>query len=166
MIIRSATAADIAAIVALGRLMHVESAMAFLPFKTEKVERYLRNLTTNQRNCLIVAESGDGIVGAIGGFLTDYFFCDETLAIDTGLFVQSEFRGTSAAIRLIRRFIEWAKEKGVAEVCLSVSTGVEIEKSHRMFVGLGLAHVGGVYKLRTRPGVPERGAFLNIASGS
>lgn len=155
MIIRAAAQKDIGELVELGKLMHAESAMAFLPFETEKVAGYLRNLISNERNCLFVAASGNRVVGAIGGFTTSYFFCSASLAVDTGLFVRAEHRGSSAAIRLIRAFVDWATQRGASEVCLSVSTGVEIEKSHGLFVGMGMSHVGGVYKLRVSDGTPR-----------
>lgn len=149
MLVRPATSADVDAIVALGERMHEESAYAFLPYEREKVRGVIqRFIDQPETEFGRVAESGGRVVAMFGGYLTRYFFCHETLACDMVLFVDPEFRGGTAAARLIRAFRDWARERGAREVALGTSTNVHPEATGRFYEKMGLDWVGGLYKQR------------------
>jgi GNAT superfamily N-acetyltransferase len=149
MIIRAVQEADVLSVVELGARMHAESAYAFLPYDGEKVRRliatYLHNTETQ---CGLVAEEGGVVVGMLGGYLADYFFCDERAACDLVLFVDARYRGGAAALRLVRAFREWAAARGARELCLATSTQVRAERTGKFYERLGLAQVGGIFKQR------------------
>ncbi|MBM3748747.1 MAG: hypothetical protein FJW34_23480, partial [Acidobacteria bacterium] len=88
MLIRTATAADVEPLVEMGARMHAEGAYSFLPYDAGKVRRlgacFLQNPDTH---CLLVAEHGGALVGMLGGYLTNYYFCEEKLACDQFFFV-------------------------------------------------------------------------------
>ncbi len=154
MIVRTVRREDIGALVEMGRRMHEEGAYNFLPFDAEKVERLMAGIIEQPESwCGLVAENGGVPVGMLGGYLTDYFFCNEKLACDVILFVEREWRGSSAAARLVRAFRDWAAARGARELCLSVSTNVDADAIGRFYRGMGFTQVGGVYKLRLGNGV-------------
>ncbi len=140
---------DIERLIALGRRMHQEGAYSFLPFDAGKVRRLMEGIIAQPDAwCGLVAENDGVPVGMLGGYLTEYFFCREKLACDLIVFVEPDWRGSSAAARLIRGFRDWAAERGARELCLSVSTNVHAEAIGRFYRGMGFTMVGGVYKLR------------------
>lgn len=154
MIVRTVRREDIGALVEMGRRMHEEGAYNFLPFDAEKVEQLMAGIIEQPESwCGLVAENGGVPVGMLGGYLTDYFFCNEKLACDVILFVEREWRGSSAAARLVRAFRDWAAARGARELCLSVSTNVDADAIGRFYRGMGFTQVGGVYKLRLGNGV-------------
>lgn len=147
--IRDAKNEDVSQLVELGELMHAESDFAFLPYDRAKVRRLIAAYIEGaEMRCGLVAESEGCIVGMLGGYLTDYFFCDELIACDEILFVKRESRGSAAALRLVQAFREWARERGAREVCLGTSTGIHPERTGRFYERLGLRCVGGLYKQR------------------
>jgi GNAT superfamily N-acetyltransferase len=149
MLIRPAREEDIDALVEMGARMHAEGYYSFLRYDREKVRRLMRSCIDDIENqCGFVAEHGNVIVGMLGGYLTDYFFCDERLACDWILFVDREWRGSSAAARLIKAFRNWASGRAAQEICLGVSTNVDTERVGRFYEKMGLTRVGGVYKQR------------------
>ncbi len=151
MLIRRARHEDISELVEMGARMHGESAYSFLPFNRDKVRRVMANyIDAPERQCGLVAEKDGMLVGMLGGYLTDYFFCDERVACDAILFIDRKHRGSSAAARLIRAFHTWASERGACEICLSVSADINSERAGRFYQRMGLTHVGGVYKQRLR----------------
>jgi GNAT superfamily N-acetyltransferase len=153
MIVRTLRREDIDRLVPMGRRMHGETAYSFLPFDEDKIRQLMGGIIERPDAwCGLVAEDCGKPVGMLGGYLTTYFFCDEKLACDLILFVEPEWRGSSAAARLIRAFREWAVERGARELCLSVSTGACAGAIGRFYRGLGFAQVGGVYKLRLGDG--------------
>jgi GNAT superfamily N-acetyltransferase len=92
------------------------------------------------------------LVGMLGGYLVEYFFCDETLVADEILFVDRRYRGGVAALRLVRAIQQWAFERGAKEVCLGISTNVNVETTGKFYQRMGFTYVGGIYKLRLEQG--------------
>lgn len=142
---------DLDRLVELGERMHGEGAFAFLPFDREKVRRFAARYVSGAPDRLGLAAEIDGrIVGMFAGNLSEYFFCQEKIACDALLYVEPEFRGASAAGRLIRAFRAWAIERGAREVCLGTSNQVQTEAAGRFYEVLGFKKAGGVYKERLR----------------
>lgn len=149
--IRSARSEDAATILEMGERLHQEGAYRFLPFDREKVRRWIEGyLTLHERRCLFVAERSGVLAGMLGGYLDDYFFCDELVAHDAFVFVERERRGSVAAVRLIRAFREWATARHARELCLGISSGVNTERVGRFYERMGLTRVGAIYKQRLR----------------
>lgn len=146
MTIRNAVHDDVDALLELGREMHAESWYAYLPFDEAKVRNAL--CTAISRGFLAVQEADGRIVGGMAGLITEFWFCRSLIATDLGLFVKSDKRGSTAAVRLVQAFIDWARANGAAEVNLAISTGVRIEETGDLYKALGLTHVGGIYKGR------------------
>ena len=149
MIIRPVKYEDIDEIIEMGARMHEESAYAFLPFDRDKVRHLITTYADNpDTRCGLVAEESNTLVGMFGGYLTNYFFCNEKLACDILLFVDQKYRGSSAAVRLIRAFRDWAAVRGAREVCLGVSTDINTERTGKFYERMGFTCVGGIYKQR------------------
>lgn len=149
MLVRPAKREDIDKIIDMVYSMLNESVYAFLPFDREKVRRgIIAFIEKPDKYCFFVAEEGKILSGILGGYLTDYYFCQEKLACDSVLFVKPEYRGSSAAMKLVRTFRDWAASRKAREVCLGVSSGVNLERTNRFYEKMGFTRVGGVYKQR------------------
>ena len=149
MIIRLPKYEDVDQLIEMGARMHAESAYAFLPYDREKVRRLIVSCIEDpETQCGVVAEEDYILVGMIGGYLADYFFCDEMVACDILLFIDQKYRGGFTAARLIRGFEKWAVARGAREVCLGVSTNINIESTGKFYERMGFTRVGGVYKRR------------------
>ena len=149
MIIRQSKPSDVEELVELGARMHEESAYAHLPYDAGKVRRLIASSAEESDTQLVlVAEAEGQVIGMLSGYLTDYFFCDETVACDMALFVEKGHRRGGAAVRLIRGFQDWARRRGAREVYLAVSTGVDIDVTGRFYEKMGFSRVGAVYKQR------------------
>jgi len=140
---------DIEVVVDLGASMHQESAYAFLPFDRDKVRKLFTSYVTSPEIYGgFVADDNGILAGMIGGYISDYFFCDEKVACDMVLFVDPRYRGGRTALRLLRAFRQWAVEQGAQELCLGVSTNVNTASTGRLYEAMGMTHVGGLYKAR------------------
>jgi GNAT superfamily N-acetyltransferase len=147
--IRPANGDDVPAVIALGFQMHQESAYNFLPFDSDKVHRFiLSHIEHPESHCALVAEDEGAVIGMLGGYISDYFFCDEKVACDTVFFVHQAHRSSTAAARLVRAFREWAEARRVREICLAISSGTRAERTGRFYELMGFRCVGGVYKQR------------------
>ena len=81
-------------------------------------------------------------VGFIAAVKQRYFFSDRERVTDMGFYVLPEYRGTSAAIRLIRALEDWTKENNITDLYLGQTTSVDIEKTSKFFNHLGYKTVG------------------------
>ena len=80
------------------------------------------------------------------GLISSYYFGKDLVANDCLLFVDKSKRGGVAAIRLIKRFQQWAFEKGASEVRPATSTGVQTEDTKKLYEALGYDTVGYVFR--------------------
>lgn len=140
--IRTATPADIEALVALAESMHHESprfrGFTFLP---DRLRGTLASLLEMPHGCVLVAEQGEELTGALAAFAYPHFACDVLQACDLGLFMAPQHRGGTTAARLVRKYVEWARGIG-AEPSIGINTGVEPERTARLLVALGAEQTG------------------------
>lgn len=149
MIIRPVRKEDTEQVIDMGARMHEESAYAFLPFDRGKVRSLILSYLENPKtHCGLVAEESHKLIGMLGGYVSPYFFCSELVACDMVLFVDQDFRGSSAAPRLIRAFRQWALKRGARELCLGISTNINTERTGKFYERMGLSFVGALYKQR------------------
>lgn len=75
----------------------------------------------NENKIILVARDNDIILGYVYGFIQDNgnLFNNKMAKLDA-LFVKEQYRGNGIARSLIREFINWAREKEVAYVELTV----------------------------------------------
>lgn len=140
---RTAIVDDLAAMVALARAMHEESPRfrpyAFLGYRLRTTLEAVLNM--GPRGCLLVAEHEGQIVGAFVGLATDHFACDMLQACDLGLFIAPEHRGGTTAARLVRGYLEWARNIE-AEPTIGINTGVAVERTGLLLQSLGAKQSG------------------------
>ncbi len=135
---------DIPALVNMGRLMHEESAYAWLPFSAEKCKELGHFILGNpETQCCFVAHAPCPI-GMIAGYLTDYWFGAGKLAQDRFWYVAPSHRGGSAGMRLMATWVEWARDAD--EICNGVSTEIDTERTGALLERLGFRKVGLIYK--------------------
>jgi len=138
---------DIATMIELGAAMHNESAFRHLDYDREKCfamgVKYLMNPDWYFSYC---AYEGDELVGMFMGYLNRYYFGNDLLANDILWYVKKERRGSMVGIRLLNAFRNWAKERGASEVCIGVSTALDVDRTHGLLSRMGFDHVGGTFK--------------------
>lgn len=143
--IRPARSADIPEIIRLSEIMHQESRYRTLTYNGVKFAALLRQLIDSPSGMVAVAERNGDIVGAIAAVVTDHYFADATISYELGLYVEKAHRGTMAGYRLAKEYIYWAKEKGADQIDMGITTGIDEERTGRLYERLGLQHVGIVF---------------------
>lgn len=86
-----------------------------------KVQEFYEKFIDSDNKIILVARDNDISLGYVYGFIQDNGnFFNNTIAQLDALFVKEQYRGNGIARSLIREFINWAREKEVAYVELSV----------------------------------------------
>jgi GNAT superfamily N-acetyltransferase len=145
--VRRATHEDIDALVNLAEIMAATTEFRHLTFDREKLTNSAHQWVDNLGYLVLGAYDGDEPIGMFVGFLSDYFFAREMLAKDLCLFVLPGRRGGKAALRLVQAFHAWAKQSGVRDVVIGVSSGGEqAQRAGKFLEHLGLENIGGLYR--------------------
>ena len=84
----------------------------------------------------------DKIIGFIMAAQHEYFFSTKQKVSDLGFYVLPEYRGCSAAIKLIRKLEGWAKDIGINDLSISQTTAINIDRTKQFYERLGYQVVG------------------------
>ena len=144
---------DIAHIVELGRSVHQESRFADISYDAKRFTANLIGMLDRQQqdgtHCLLLVKSReDQTIGILLGVIERYFFTDMCSASTILIWVDPNYRGSAAAVRLIGSFREWGQKRGVHEVCIGVASGVTIGRTDRFLRHMGFVQTGGNYAMR------------------
>lgn len=146
--IRDATADDLNVLLALGSLMRAESIERYPPTERAHARKSLEAAIAMPGNFLIIlAEDEKYPVGMMAAIAGPYSFSSRLRAASDLLFVIPERRGGTAAMRLVRRFKEWAGSVGADSATLSVATGVSPERTGRFFKVMGFGSMEMTYRM-------------------
>jgi len=148
--IRTATPADIPALVALVLAMRDETRYAGLDVSPERLARNLGTQFSRMdaAQCCFVAENAESsLVGVLAGSLRQFIFQEFVTATEGLFYVHPGARGSTAAVKLIYAFREWAIARGVREIQFSVRSGKDIARTDRLMKRLGFNLIGGNYSL-------------------
>jgi len=144
--IRNATLQDVPALVALGWLMHEESVYAPYSYDPEKVSKMIEALITTRFGIALVAEQDGAVIGGFIGTVVEHWFGSDTVASDLALFIDPVYRAGRTGLKLIKRYIETATEKGASQIMLANSTGYKSDRVARLFEAMGFKRNGYVFE--------------------
>lgn len=123
--IRALTEEDIPQALELARAMHEEAPVYnHYDFDEDKVLRLFEIFMTNPDWLAVVAERDGKLIGFIGVVIVPVFFGNADFIEDISFYVTPQYRGTSAALRLIKTVEAWGIGRGVKLIRFGVTTGV------------------------------------------
>jgi GNAT superfamily N-acetyltransferase len=133
-------------IVAFGKRAHAETRYGPQGLNPQSLLNFLELVATYPLKFYIgYTKDKDQITGIFFGQLSTEYFSGGTIANDLGMFVAPEYRGSSIFVRLLKDFETWAKEMGVKKIILYHSTGIEPEKTSKLFTKLDYTMFGTIF---------------------
>lgn len=146
--IRPATAADVATIVAIGEAMHAETRYRDpLPWCAPKVAGLVDWLLASDDGLVLVAEDDGSIVGGFLGMVEDHWCSRARVATDFALYVLPAHRGSTTAARLLGAYVTWARDRGAVLVQAGITTGVHVDATSRLYERMGFQRVGNLFEI-------------------
>jgi hypothetical protein len=147
-VIRKATAHDLQAIIDMGYRLCDRTPQSQVKRDRQAIAQTITTCMNSSLGCCFVSERGGRLSGVILGVAQQYWFSRQRQAVD--LMFTSEHPGDG--LRLLRKFVDWAwAVPGVVEVTMAQSSGIEVERTGRVFERVGFHQVGGVYSMMERP---------------
>lgn len=145
-IYRRAARDDVLCIFEMARDFHAESELNNIPFDDAVFARYLEGQIEDDMSCIFVAEVNGENVGFIFGSIYQLYF-SQTFAANSDIwYVRPEYRGGLIGVLLLRCFEKWAKENGARFLVNGSSSGISLERTHKLIERLGYESVGSEYR--------------------
>ena len=132
---------------ALARQMHAESRYAHLNYDDAKVFALGNVALTEPSMCIFVAEERGAIVGMLVAFVQEYYFGNDLQSADIMFYVHPDHRGGSSAVKLVKRYEQWALERGVKpdSISIGVSAGITDQRAGSFLEHMGYKNVATLY---------------------
>jgi len=146
--IRNAEHSDINSIVSLGIDCWSETRYSDFNLDIEKVSLFIATMIEYEDGIVLVAEDDNGVI--VGGILAEiftHFFGHTKAALDLTIFIDKEHRGSSAFYKLIKRYKNVAKDMGVEDIMVGISSNIKVEQTSKMFGKLGFKQIGALFNL-------------------
>ena len=103
-------------VIAASKNHHKESDWSEVEYNDVKANQYLDVAITDPNYFAILVEKGDKRIGFMAGRILEYSYSYETFAKELELYVDPKHRNGMAGIFMMKKFMDWAKIKGVREV--------------------------------------------------
>ncbi|OFX12212.1 MAG: hypothetical protein A2516_03395 [Alphaproteobacteria bacterium RIFOXYD12_FULL_60_8] len=140
-------AADIDAMIEMGRRLHAESRFRTLPLEIDRMQEVGRRGLKDGNPGLIVAERDGQMVGMAVVLLGEYYFAPVRTATVQLLYVLPEARGGAAAVKLLRALRRWSAENRAHDLHINVTTAIDTARTDRFLRRMGFKQTGGNYVL-------------------
>ena len=144
LVVRAMAPGDESVLIEMGQRMWEESdRFKRHPLSIEKLKQLANWVHTVPNVKCFVAEK-DEIIGIWVGVLNPFWYSNDTLVSDIVFYVDKQYRGSSAAMRLVVAADTWAKEMGATENSIGLSSGIDTEKVMCFFEKMGYTHSASI----------------------
>ena len=127
---------------ALGKRLHVKSPYPDVPIDLQACGGTLGQCINSAFGYGVVAVHGGEITVFMLGAAMPLWFSKKRCATDFITYAESPGDG----YRMIRRFVRWAWSlPNVVEITLAQSSGIDVERTGRLYEYVGLKRVGSLY---------------------
>lgn len=145
--VREATELDLLKLMELGRDYALEANYHdSLPYDEEfAVNSAINSLLHPNYNIFVAVHEGE-VVGFLWGSVSPMPWSPALIAIDNILYIKPEHRGRILGVRLIKAYEEWAIGMGAKQVSISIASGLNEDKTCKLYERLGYHSVGRQYR--------------------
>tara|TARA_R100001594_G_scaffold143333_1_gene191180 strand:- start:2027 stop:2476 length:450 start_codon:yes stop_codon:yes gene_type:complete len=141
---------DIDDVLNLGKKLHKESPI-FNVYKwnEEKARKFIIDIIYDDNQCGILAfDDNLDLSGMILGYIDSFYFSKEISLQEHFIYIEKEKRGTKMVFKLLKEWVEWGKSKNAIDVWLKSTTGINRDKTSKLFNKLGFSEIGQTYRRR------------------
>lgn len=141
--IRSATIEDFPQWFDLAKRLRDQTPYADIEFDRAMIARLYGRCIASRLGCVLVSTHGGRLTGTIVGVAQELWWSRRKYATDLLFF--SERAGDG--FRLLKSFQDWAwSVPSVEEVTLGQSSGIDVERTEKLYLRAGLKKVGGLFQ--------------------
>lgn len=147
--VRFAQHGDSEKVFEISKALFSESRFIRFNLNEKKVFAAIESMIRNPGSaCILLAERSDGtLAGLLAGYATEYFFCDAVVVQDRWFYVLPEYRGSSAAVKLLMAFRRWAESRNAEEMNINMSVAIDMERFNKLMTHMGFKCCGSNFSL-------------------
>lgn len=134
---------DALQILELGKRLHNESHFQSEPYDSERCWNLLDSTVRFPSKRFIAYD--DQFRGFILLGINEHYFSGVKRAEDFALWIAPEHRGGSLVLRLLQLGEQWAKDNGAVSLTIYHNTGIQTDKSPKLFNKLGYDTAGYIF---------------------
>lgn len=116
-----------------------------LPYDREHMMMNFASALQDTSHNILVSVQGNEIVGFIWGTVTCLPWTPAKLGLDNIFYVLPEYRGRHGVL-LIRAYEEWCIQEGAGQISISVASGINVERTCKLFKRMGFKPTGYQYR--------------------
>ena len=143
MIVRRASPLDMSAILNMLGEMHENTTLPTPPINSEKLVAKVNEVI--HRGVVFVALNDENeLLGSVGGTVGQDWWSDKPFLADCWFYVSPKHRNGSAALKLIKNFIQSANDAKLPVRLGHIFSG-DLERKDKFFERLGMTKAGSVF---------------------
>lgn len=119
-----------------------------LEYAPEQHFQFIKWLFDDEDGLILVNDEEGTITGFVLAGLTKYFFSNEKFAQEYTVYVSPAYRKGRTGLRLIRAMEKWAEDKGVKEVKIGTTVGLQSERYIAFLESIGYERLGALVAKR------------------
>jgi len=141
--VRGAGPLDISALAHMLAEMHQQTELPVPPIKSEKLINKINEVV--HRGVVFIAFDDEGkMAGSVGGMVGNDWWSDQPYLADLWFYVSPQHRKSSAALKLIKNFIQKANEAKLPVRLGHIFSG-DLDRKDKFFERLGMTKAGSVF---------------------
>jgi len=122
--------------------MQVEETLPHLTFDPDITRMTLEQSIDFADPTIFVAEKDRKVIGYLMALINSYAFTDGIFTVQEVLYVHPDNRGSRAAAKLVKAFIDWSDRLEAKETIFGISNGFQPERTASFFEHFGAKRCG------------------------
>ena len=145
--VRKFTLGDVDRMIDLGEMMHNEGPYRRFGYDRGKLQMLAKHVALSESFFCIAAEEDGEVIGMHLSQRTEMLFSDEVITHELITYVIPEKRGTTAFVRLVNAYVNWAKSIHAKRILLGASAMDDNSRTYDLYERLGFVECGRTYEL-------------------
>lgn len=114
----------------------------------------LNSLISSKRGLVLVSYNGDDLTAVLAAYAVDYWCSDTDYYVADQLFISKDPAASNAMLNAVDEWA-WSLKINVVDVSISISSGVEVDRTGEFLERKGYRKIGGTY-MKVRDYVESR----------
>jgi L-amino acid N-acyltransferase YncA len=141
---RVATSDDLARGIELFKQCYAESdALQAFPLNVDKLLAFMAKNVSDKLSMVVEDDQGL-VIGVLAVAGRVHFFSDRAYVADIWLYVDKNYRKTTAAFLLLKEAVAHSQKTGMPLI-MSVTSGIDLDRKDKLFDSFGFRKLGGIY---------------------
>lgn len=132
-------------VVELAKEYYSESNMKAFSFSNKKVFDHCMQSLSSTKDQVLLAIEEDKVVGMCWTEIIEPVFSYDEIAQNIILYVKKEYRGTRAALKLIKKMKHDVRNAGIKIVKLGTISEINTQRTKKFFSAIGFREVGSEF---------------------